>query len=312
MKTNKICAIILAALFPVVFSCENPEVDTTVAVDVTIRTATILTPFSAYDSSNFGMYSDDDGVAHLRVSCFLYDYNGSLIDEQSYLQDDFEKESHIRGFFDGDEDGLLVVVASCIQGSLTNPSYEAYSISGKGSLSTLKVEQVFSVSFGSSWSFLGIGMRDLRAGMGPVTLSLAPATALIYGRYESIHSKSNVDNYILYWLPNDYMSFKASGYDCARVSTTYYKNELSPDNYPSSAHIYTYFNCLPGKISLAARTYTGNTYSQTNDLASSVTAGHQYVFNYDCSTNSISFREGVMSRAAEDDGEPFVFVQKTK
>lgn len=189
MKTNIIfrAAVIFATLF-CLFGCTNPEVELRKSVEIQISPSTILSGFTAYTSSDFEM----DSNSHLRITCLLYDRNDNLVYHDQTLLDNFNQDVSFRVALD-DKNGKYTVVAlaTCIEGTLSSPTNEAYSISGTESLTQLRVKQEYNNSYYSTWSVMGYATHTITHEYSTVNLNLKPATALVYLRWQDIHAHDN-------------------------------------------------------------------------------------------------------------------------
>lgn len=294
MKTRIIILSLFMTLCSIFSACENEAVDITTAVDITINTSSVLSPFTLYDSSDLDMISD----SKVRLTCLLYNANGSLVDRQDIALSDFSSSTTIQEKLT-DQTYTLVVVASCVRGgSLVKPEYEAYSLIGVDNLSTLTIEQVLYHAYNSSvWSVLGYGKQVFMSQNNNETvMNLEPATALVYLNYRSIHTRPNIDKYRIEWISNNQLTFNKGDvrYACSLESGTvagYY--ELEPDSYSDDAvNLYTIYNILPGECTINSAPCIGNNYFDIRSANTSLEAGHQYVFRYDCSAATLTIKEG--------------------
>ena len=62
-------ALAIAVVTLLFVSCDNPAVEVTSSVDMTIHLSTIMSGFVPFKSSNLDMYSSSDGDAKVRVTC---------------------------------------------------------------------------------------------------------------------------------------------------------------------------------------------------------------------------------------------------
>ena len=194
MKTNILLrtAAVMAALSSL-FGCdyENPLVEKHRILEMLIHPSTILSDFNAYKSENFEMFEG----AKLRITCLLYDRDGNLAYQEETLLDNFDQDVSFRTTL-VEEDGLhytIIALASCIRGTLSSPTNEAYSISGKESLEQLRVEQTKTdgYSYYSTWSVMGYASRSVSIYDSVVWLNMKPATSLVYLRWQNIHAHDN-------------------------------------------------------------------------------------------------------------------------
>lgn len=137
MKTNIFIhtAVIFAAL-SCLFGCTNPEIEIRKGIEIQIRPSTILSGFTPLKSDNFEMRSD----SHLRITCLIYDGNGKLAYQEQTLLGNFNQDITFHTTLN-EGTYTVVALATCIQGTLSSPTDEAYSISGTESLEQLRIEQ---------------------------------------------------------------------------------------------------------------------------------------------------------------------------
>ncbi|MBR1871963.1 MAG: hypothetical protein IJ795_02000 [Bacteroidales bacterium] len=185
---NKLFGI--AALMILAGACSNPSVEVKRNVEISIRLSTVLSGFVPYASDNLDMYSDSDGSSKVRVSCYMYDKEGHLTDSHELMADNFSAEINLTETVP-DDYSTFVILASCIQGSLDSPIYEAYTISGIQSLGTLEITQQSEKTYSSSLSVLGYAVVDFDSSNQSVNIDVKPATALVYLNWRDIHSHDN-------------------------------------------------------------------------------------------------------------------------
>ena len=191
MKTNIffLTAAVMAAL-SCLFGCTNPEVEIHKGLEIQLHPSTILSDFTAYKSENFEMFEG----SHLRITCLLYDRNGNLAYKEQSLLDNYDQDISFSTTLD--EMGgkyTIIALATCIQGTLSSPTAEAYSISGTESLDQLRVEQTKTdgYSYYSSWSVMGYASKSGPIDDSVVRLNMEPATSLVYLRWQNIHAHDN-------------------------------------------------------------------------------------------------------------------------
>lgn len=292
MKTRIFILSLLMTLCSIFSACENQAVDITVTADITINTASVLAPFIAYDSSDLDMYPD----SKVRLTCLLYDAAGALINRQDIALSDFSSSANIQEKI-GSQTYTLVVVASCVSGgSLLKPEYEAYSLTGVNNLNTLNIEQIksdISKVFDSCWQVLGFGIQEnLTQSEYEPFMTLKPATALVYMNFRSIHASSNIDLYAIGWTSNNLMTFtqQNAGFSC-NVDGIYDECDIEPDR-STSENLYSLFSVFPGECSVVGASFVGNTVIDWLKKSVTIQAGHQYVFQYNCSTSTLTAQEG--------------------
>lgn len=290
-------ALAIAVVTLLFVSCDNPAVEVTSSVDMTIHLSTIMSGFVPFKSSNLDMYSSSDGDAKVRVTCLCYDKNKMLQQKEEFLVNDFEQVAQV-SMNVADDGSTLVVLASCILGDLKSPDYEAYEIKGTSSLSTLTVNQLFDNSFYSSWSVLGYYVQELNPSEETLTIYLNPATAMVYLNWSDIHAHDNdwgIDNYYIIYHNNDVISFSSWGISPSTTLSTTDNNgqSLEPSDYPDTYGIYMMINLFPGTFKIFGRTFIGNTSNDYGSQQFTVEAGRQYVMRFDCQACTLKAYEGV-------------------
>jgi len=258
MKTNIFfrTAAVMAAL-SCLFGCANPEIELHKSIEIQLHPSTILSDFTAYKSENFEMFEG----AKLRITCLLYDRDGNLAYQEETLLDNFDQDVSFRTTLD-EKDGhyTIIALASCIYGTLSSPTNEAYSISGRESLEQLRVEQTKTdgYSYYSTWSVMGYASQSVSSDDSVVKLNMKPATSLVYLRWQNIHAQ---DSYVEslagtfyaeatdYWGENNY-SWTITIEKDGNSSTDVIVKDLSPlfykYNYTSSKGYNTYKGKLNG------------------------------------------------------------------
>lgn len=191
MKTNIYfrTAAVLAA-FSCLFGCTNPEIELHKSLEIQLHPSTILSAFTAYKSENFKMRDD----SHLRITCLIYDRNGNLAYNEQTLLDSFDQDISFRTTLDENNGNYTIIaLATCIQGTLSSPSDEAYSILGTESLNQLRVEltNTDGYSYYSTWSVMGYASQPVSSDDSVISLNMKPATSLVYMRWQDIHAHDN-------------------------------------------------------------------------------------------------------------------------
>lgn len=295
MKTNifSCTAVILAAL-SCLFGCTNPEVELRKGVEIQIRPSTILSGFTAYTSSNFEMRAD----SHLRITCLIYDYDGKLTYQDQTLLDNFNKDISFHTTLDEGASYTVVALATCIKGSLSSPTAEAYSITGTNYLEQLKVEQLYSYSYYSTWSMMGYATQIIYSGNSQISMDLKPATSLVYLRWQDIHAHDNdisADVYgeysvkaTDYWGNNEY-SWTISVEKDGSSSTDVIVKDLSPALYISGFTSDKGYNTYKGIIN-------GNTLTISKGQATGYTdsEGSALLYGGELNGEMVTFKDIVL------------------
>ena len=196
MKTNIFIhtAVIFAAL-SCLFGCTNPEIEIRKGIEIQIRPSTILSGFTPLKSDNFEMRSD----SHLRITCLIYDGNGKLAYQEQTLLGNFNQDITFHTTLN-EGTYTVVALATCIQGTLSAPTDEAYSISGTESLKQLRIEQqtMSGFSYTSTWSMIGYAYQSVSFDDSQVILNMKPATSLVYMYWKNIHAHDNDATTVVY------------------------------------------------------------------------------------------------------------------
>lgn len=255
MKTNIIIrtAVIFAAL-SCLFGCTNPEVELRKGIEIQIRPSTILSGFTAFKSDNFEMRSD----SHLRITCFLYDGNGKLAYQEQSLLGNFNQDITFHTTLN-EGTYTVVALATCIKGTLSSPTDEAYSISGTESLDQLRVEQQTKSGFSntSAWSMMGYASQSVSFDDSQIILNMKPATSLVYMYWQDIHAHDNDASTVVYgkysakatdyWGNNEY-SWTITLEKDGNSSTDVIVKDLSPYLYKKGFTSDEGCNIFKGKI----------------------------------------------------------------
>lgn len=294
-KKSIFCLIaVVATAF--MLSCENDAVELGQNLKVKIVPATVLSNFTPYVPENFNMGDNDK----LLITSLIYNQEtGRLLDEKTTTLSDFASNYVYSVSLPRDAWYRIIVFSYCIEGDIENPEYESYTISGRENLNSLKITQLDQQSYYSTNSFLGYGNKLIDSSDNDITISLSPATALVYLRYGDIHShdKQGVDKYLICYHNNDVMSFDKNAdnpnFSTTLSTTSNNASSLTPSKNPDGVNIYDMINLLPGNsIAVFGRYFIGNSRYDFSNQNITLKAGHQYVLNVDCSKYVLSFYEG--------------------
>lgn len=148
------CALTMALM---VQSCTNEPIEIERSVEITIMPEGTLAPFSAVKDRLEKMYSNEDGVAKVRLTILQYDSKGDLVQKKEALLKDFSERYTFSTMFPMDGKSRIICYASCILGSLNNVIYEPYSIKNVDRIETITIEQNIFNNYGTSLSMLGWG-----------------------------------------------------------------------------------------------------------------------------------------------------------
>ena len=198
MKNHHLFLFIgLAVLLVMTASC-NLLSPGSKSVNITAKLSTILANFDPYDEGDFDM----EGYK-VKLTCLLYDSEGNLVWNDAYSLKDFNTDHSFTIEFPEAEKGKapfvkasagplesykLVMLAYCYEGSVSNPSKEAYKLTGIESINTLEIEQDKPFQF---YGMLGSYVGTLEKKNGEVEVEMKPATALVYTWFYNIHAHDN-------------------------------------------------------------------------------------------------------------------------
>lgn len=299
MKTNIFSrTVAVMAALSCLFGCTNPEVEIHKGVSIRISPSTILSGFTALKSGDFDMFSD----SHLRITCLIYDKDEKLAYKEQSLLDNFNQDITVYTTLDEGE-YTLIALATCIQGELSSPSIEAYSISGIESLDQLQVKQERPLSYYSTWSMMGYASQVISPGNSPVSVDLKPATSLVYLRWQDIHAHDN-DGFATgiygeysakasdFWGKNEY-SWKITVEKDGNSNTDVIIKNFSPGLYTNGFTSEKGYNTYKGKIN-------GNTLTISMGQATGYTDGEGSVLLYGGEANGtmITFKDIVLRISA--------------
>lgn len=255
MKTNIFIhtAVIFAAL-SCLFGCTNPEIEIRKGIEIQIRPSTILSGFTPLKSDNFEMRSD----SHLRITCLIYDGNGKLAYQEQTLLGNFNQDITFHTTLN-EGTYTVVALATCIQGTLSSPTDEAYSISGTESLEQLRIEQQAKSGFSNTsvWSVMGYASQAVSFDDSQVILNMKPATSLVYMYWQGIHAHDSDATTVVYskysakatdyWGNNEY-SWTITIEKDGNNSTDVIVKDLSPYLYKKGFTSDEGCNIFKGKI----------------------------------------------------------------
>lgn len=255
MKTNIFFhTVVVFAVLSCLFGCTNPEVELHKGIEIQIRPSTVLSGFTPFASDNFEMRSD----SHLRITCLLYADNGKLAYQEETLLDNFNQDITFHTTLN-EGTYTVVALATCIQGTLSSPTDEAYSITGTESLDQLRVEQQTKsgFSYSSTWSVMGYASQSVSFDDLQVVLNMKPATSLVYMHWQDIHAHDSDASTVVYgrysakdkdyWGKNEY-SWTITIEKDGNSSTDVIVKDLSPYLYKKGFTSDEGCNKFKGKI----------------------------------------------------------------
>lgn len=256
MKTNIYfrTAALIAALC-CLFGCANPKVEIIKGFWIYIHPSTIISGFSPLRSEHLEMYDD----SHLRITCLLYDQDGKLVYKEQSLLDNFNQDASFYTIL-GEGSYTVIALATCIKGTLTTPTDEAYSITGTESLDQLQIKQQIKngFSYNSAWGVMGYASQSVSLDDSGASLNMKPAISLVYMHWQDIHAHDNdgvssvYGKYSAkatdYWGKNTYSWTMAVEKD-GSSSTDVIIKDLSPFLYGKGFTSDNGHNIFKGKIS---------------------------------------------------------------
>ena len=284
----------MALLSLMIFSCtDSEEVEILKDVKITVQPSTVLSSFAGYNSGDLDMLSDEDGDAKLRIAAYIYDIEGNLVTSKSTLLDDYSSDYVFTlNALDVTKKYRMIVVSNAIQGTLTSPQYEAYSIKNTENIEKLTIFQESFVSLGSNWSILGLGYLDvIPEEESSYTLKLQPGSAMFIHYWNNIHALDswNVDTYQFFFHNNDKFNYSGEFSPSTTLAEKIFSYVYIPVFYNDESDYYEIYNLLPSKsMNFFGRLFIGEDSEDFGIGAMEVKAGHTYEVEYDCSKLEIS------------------------
>lgn len=299
----------LAALMMVLASCsDSEEVDIKYQINVTVDPSTVLTPFHGFriggETYGLDMYSDKDGTAELRITSFVYDETGELVEKYETVINDYT--SNVKFSFLAKENIKYTIV------SISNSIYEngifleSYTISNENNLSKLSIQQQHygdsncsGQSFYSNWSILGLSTQTIDVNQQDYVINLKPITSMVEINYSSIHAwdEHAVDTYVLQYKNNTMVSFDSTTplYTTGLSNGTVNFSELDVTENPGDATISSIINILPCQ----GMKYNGLLFIGEEGMywegkgtgIIDITSGEEYEINLDCQNREIEAKK---------------------
>ena len=186
---KKIMTNVLTAVIAVLSIVSCKEVQTQKQVQITISPSEVLKDIVPYNSSDIGMYQEEDGSkAQLKLVALIYDKDGNLYHQSEQLVKDYNSDYTFSVLVDGEDYRLLAFSYSVLERG--QESFASYSITNTNRLEDLKIQQNYSNSFFSNWSVLGMYDKTLSISDN-MQVNLSMATSYVYLRWLNIHAASS-------------------------------------------------------------------------------------------------------------------------
>ena len=315
MKRNSYISTICVAMFLISFvcalsSCENESVDISRSdVQFSIRVADVISPFQAYKAPDKDMYSESGIPSKINILCLLYDDSGHLLNEFSQTISEYNSNLIT---FSSPVSGSNPVLVCFSYATWTNKSgkiFKAYDITGKESLSTLRVESDLASEVNLiPWQVLGGAIVQLGATSQNISVSLKPLGGLVYLSWENIHSHDKETppptRYVMMYKNNDVVMInnKEFTYSSTLATTYYFYSEVFPANNKTYNTIYSVQFMMPcnvetfgfGGYYMTSRPDEEKILGRTDDGSIMIDAQKQYVFIMDCKNYTIELKQGIM------------------
>lgn len=331
---KKYILLVVSAVALAFTSCsDRVEIDIKYQIDLVINPSTVLAPFHGFriGEQNYGldMYNESDGKASLRISTYLYNNSGNLVEEYEYLVNDYNSKVNIPISIREHEEYTIVSISSSILGTLESPSEESYTILGSEKLSTLSILQesingVYSgKSYYSNWSILGASIKTITSNnKGKVDIDLKPITAMVEISYNNVHAwdEYGVDTYAIQYKNN---STAISAGDQFSYSTTLSNGQISysyldvtenPGN-----NIAEIINILPcenmeynGLLFIGSERIDFIEANAAGAGSVNIKSGMEYKCSINCAEWAVEFTQENNSRSINSDQSMLMVPMKTK
>lgn len=294
-------------------SCENDSVDIIRSdVEFSIRVSEVVSPFQAYSAIDKEMYSQDGVSSKILLDCLLYDDSGNLIKEFTKMMLYYTSELITFSAPVTGSNPTLVCISYAIW---TDPKdyrlYKAYDISGKESLSTLRIEEdQASQVTRIPWQVLGGTIVKVGATTQKVSASLKPLGGLAYLSWEDIHSHAKESTpptrYVMMYKYNDVAMVnnnKEFTYSTSLATTYYFYSEIFPSKNKEYKNIYNIQFMMPSDVDtfgFGGYYLNGNTdkekvVGRTDNKSIKIDAEKQYVFIMDCNSYTMEVKQGILN-----------------
>ena len=167
-------------------------------VSVTIKPSGTMSGFTPYAASDFA------ATQKVQLRYLLYDASGKRVKDETATLSDFSEEKTVSYTLSGNENYTLVALA------YYGGSSPAYKVSDTESLSSLTVTQTNEHKNNELNAVLGYAVASISPSGSAQTVSLQPATSLVYLQWKNIHSGKQQGGTATYPL---YGNYKATATD---------------------------------------------------------------------------------------------------
>ena len=299
------CLVLACFLLPIFSSCENNSATVIDDVKFNISVAEVMKPFKVYDANDGKMFEYNGARSKIVVVAFLYDANGQLVKEFSKEIDDYNQAAvSFETKIDGNNMKLVCFSYATLKDGST--IYNSYKITGKQTISTLKVQRSdFTSANRIPWQIVGGAVANVNLNSNNVNVSLNPLGAVVYYDWENIHSASHTaqNSYVFVSDHNDVIAVNDNWqFEYSRSLPSYYgfHRSIYPSEYPKYTSVYAIQFMMPSDVK-AQVGYVKESGSNLEEIWVSefkyirVDAGKQYVFSVDCKTHEFALKEGVLT-----------------
>ena len=287
-------------------SCQNDPIEITRPdVKISVILNNVLSPFKAYRAEDLELDEEDGIKSKIKVVSLIYDDAGKLIDSHSQVIPDY---STGQISFNTSVSGSNPTIVTLSFGTWTASNGEvvdAFSISGQNLLSTLEIKGDYDLDvYSIPWKVLGANITKLGT-TSSANIVLKPLGGLVYTNWRNIHShdsESPAPEYFVLMYKNNDIARIENGkfvFSCSLSSVYYHVSYIRSSVNPDYNNIYGYQFFFPGSFEITAY---GGYYDSAKEMQRvgyadnktvKVEDEKQYVYIFDCSDYTISFKEGV-------------------
>lgn len=307
--SSGILAIAMCGILP---SCSNDSADISREdMELNVQLNQMLSTFTPVQTKNNSMPSGNGITAKITVDALIYDDSGNLLKELTKDISNYNNQEIVS--FTSSVSGsnpTLVVLTYASATDKSGNAYNAYTISGKGSLSTLRVMQEDINVTSIPWQMLGGAIVPLGSSTTRKDIVVKPLGGLVYLEWDNIHShatdKKAPQRYYHYYKNKDIVTVvdKNFSYSSSLSSGGYYYYQyIEPANNKNYNRVYEIMFTFPTNVeALGLGEYSPSNFKtaddeeivgKTNTKEISVAQGKQYVFSMDCSDYTIDVRQGI-------------------
>lgn len=299
------CLVLACFLLPIFSSCENNSATVIDEVKFNISVNEVIKPFEYYAAIDGKMFEYNGARSKIVVVALLYNTKGQLVKEFSEEIADYNQSS-VSFVTKIDESNMKLVCFSYATVKDGSTVYNSYKISGKQTISTLKVQRSdFTSANRIPWQIIGGDISNINLNSNSVNVSLKPLGAVVYYDWENIHSVSHTaaNYYEFISGHNDVITVNDNwqfAYSCSLPSTYGFPSIIYPNDYPKDNALYMIRVMMPSDVKSQVG-YLKESSGQIEEIWVSefknirVDAGKQYVFSVDCKTHEFVLKEGALT-----------------